>query len=614
MNAIVSCMVMVIPVGKDKLTVEDFDQDSKYLRALEDAAYIAEIEGLAELTALASHPITKFVKDRPFEGCFRINPAISDKYQYFEDIPYIAWTPPLHDHEIPKRLGCGVIQTKGKPLVMTACSRDMSDYAKAIGNHCWTLGCVNCGNAAALRRGAESESRLLSLYDINSRKDGSAEFPRHWVLSPPQILSKEAMQLPETYDALFKYAVQMLKYHGIHSGAVVFHPWRKKKDDSSWYLAPHFHVVSYGWANSKEIWENYAIRDNNGNIITSWILEEIHHGEKIRSVRQTIAYLLTHCGLCSYPRHENRNVRKNKRMHSIPIVDILDVLIDYKGVSKISEIDASDVSEIDFVPLTIKELNTYSESFFKDVKGFNSIYWDIDIDIVDLIEAMDDLEFTDESYIRDEHLVSRVDFESIIKRRLKGYYHNVRWFGDLSTNNVRVFDVYKDKRVRECPVCGTALKIYNGVHDCNPVSAEYTHKSKIRTISDDYDAVVQLYADHKDSLDQSGLTKMDFALAVPACSTPESAGLSKHRPSMSSDEIVVRKMNLMVYFKDDSGGFTPKIMSRVQFAAMKDSGQFTEDEYFVGTGASYPSYVKTQEYSRVSVVQEDNDFEGIETL
>jgi len=563
-------------------SIEDYDIDGKYIRALEQAAYIAEIEGIAELTALSSHPVTEFVKEGRVESVYRLVPATSDKYFFKEDIPYLSWTLPMRDEVISHKLGCGVYSSEKGGMLLTACSRDKSDYAKAISKHCWTLGCANCGNAAALRRGAESEARLLAKFDIDSRKGVPAYYPRHYTISPPQEWAVSMMQLPETYDRMYKFIIQILKDYGFHSGAVVFHPWRlnSKKDEErnpshkegDWRLGPHFHFIVYGKMDS--------VSFHNDSSLKGWVIKEVHPGEKIRSVRQTIAYLLTHAGLCSFPSvefydvegvgdleggYEEFRVYRSKVNDEefdvdFDIVDLMDAMdvCEYSVEGYIRE--QHHATAVDYERLVRNKLKDYFHGF---------VEWNIDFDIVDLMDAMDDCEESVEGYIREQQHVTKIDFEGLVRKQLKGYFHSVRWFGELGTRNLRILEVYKDKRIRSCPECEAKLMIYRGVNDVTPIPAEYMHKSKIRVAGDDYEDVVELYEGHKDSLEKEGRTVMDFALSVPQCSTPESAGLAVHSPSVSPSERVSRNENVFFFMPDACGGFTPIVVRRDEVDMLK---------------------------------------------
>ena len=125
-----------------------------------------------------------------------------------------------------------------------------------------------------MRRGGEAEGRMWSLHDIGVRKNGSAEEPVHIVLSPPQEWALKMMQLPDTYRKMYDKVLRMLKTCGIHSGAVVFHPWRLDDDCKNWRAGPHFHIIGYGWLDSVKLYKK-----------TKWIAEKIHPKEPIRSVR-----------------------------------------------------------------------------------------------------------------------------------------------------------------------------------------------------------------------------------------------------------------------------------------------------------------------------------------
>jgi len=344
------------------MKITDYGNDDKNIEALERGARLAAIEELAEVTALAEHPIIKFIKDRPFEIPSLRLPASRYKLESFlSEIPYMEWTLPLQDHSIPKRNGCGIFFNSNEVPPMKACSLNKEHYARLMAYHCGSLACVICSNHSALLRGAKSEHRLLSLFDINVRKGDGGKMPRHFVISPPQTWASRMVALPETYKSMYRSAVKILKQNGLHSGCIIFHPWREYDDHSGWYISPHFHVLAYGFVpRSKDVYDDLklpgvipASDEDDGE---RWSLIDIHHkaGTHLRSVRHTITYLLTHCGLNSFPTWDM----------DIGFCDILDEMI-------INETE--DIEKIDLEGILMKNMKGkyHAVNWYGDMRNCN---------------------------------------------------------------------------------------------------------------------------------------------------------------------------------------------------------------------------------------------------
>ena len=107
----------------------------------------------------------------------------------------------------------------------------------------------------------------------------------HFVVSPPQEMMKLAMQTYDSYDGVVRYIESQLIECGGIGGDMVFHPWRQRGD--RWELSPHFHCLLFGYIDTRRF-----LRRNPG-----WIIKKIHAKERIKSIRHTMGYLQTHCGL-----------------------------------------------------------------------------------------------------------------------------------------------------------------------------------------------------------------------------------------------------------------------------------------------------------------------------
>ena len=516
---------------------EDFGPDAEYIKQLEINVSNCELEGLAMERALASHPITQYVRDLPFEN-LSLYPAISKEYGYFfkvepfkpkrsrridftkswrksictentkesmyrkneyemdylterlgsdnSEIPYIQWTLPARDTDLSKRLGCGQPITENGKMIFTACSVNKEDYIKLMYKHCWRLSCVNCMNSSAIKKGVEAEGRILSRKDLDLRKIGACDEPAHWVISPPQDWALVMMQLPYTFRKMYEMMIIGCKDHGLYAGAVVFHPWRlndeqaRKRDsalEEGWRAGPHFHVVGYGFVDTEGFRREFK----------GWTLKKLHPNEKIRSVRQTMAYLLTHVGLCSYMRSD---------------IDFEEAVYDLLIPSKRRDI-APEEEDLEW-----SELGIYTEEF-------------------ELLSTS--------SNDPEKHPWDAISlFERWVRNTLRGTFNTVRYFGELSYNKISTVGEYKETHCRTCPTCGASMKLLEGIDDICSRPAEYFHRSKIRTEDKEY--VLQLWNKHRSRLEAEGYTILDFAMNIPQCTTPETQGVQKYAPNMSHEE------------------------------------------------------------------------------
>lgn len=198
---------------------------------------------------------------------------------------YIHWSMPTHDHLRPKEKRCGFVRKPGAGLVHTACPEDPAHFIKGKRMHCWSLGCPECMNDTALKRGVELERRLLAWRALIEKQGGSAGDIGHWVVSPPQDAARSMLQLRSTYDELCRHIEACIQDVGGKAGVMVCHPWRQKSE--SWEFAPHFHILCYGRLDTRSF-----MKANPG-----WIIKKVHPKQRIRSIRHTLAYLFTHMGL-----------------------------------------------------------------------------------------------------------------------------------------------------------------------------------------------------------------------------------------------------------------------------------------------------------------------------
>ena len=194
---------------------------------------------------------------------------------------------PAHDLERPKLKGCGFIRGQSGGIVHTRCPDHPEHFCKGKRNHCWSLRCPDCMNDTALDHGVTVEEQLLAFRELMEGEGEHVGPIGHWVVSPPQEMTKSMMQSYDEFDQLYKFVCDALQVYGATAGVTIFHPWRQQQ---MWNLSPHFHSLCYGRLDTAKFQKDFP----------GWILKKVHPREKIRSIRHTAAYLFTHMGLGLY--------------------------------------------------------------------------------------------------------------------------------------------------------------------------------------------------------------------------------------------------------------------------------------------------------------------------
>jgi len=437
-------------------SLRQWDIDESYIRSLARAEEIAREKEIAVQTALRRHPITDYVLQSPVESpheFLETHPANSD-YDNRGCGRYIEWSLPGADTS--DRNGCGF-----RTSSVVSCVNDRSHYLKAVRLHCWTLTCPDCFNDTCMKRGAQAEKRILAYADLVQRQGGRAPRLSHWVVSPPQEWAVKCMIDPERMPTLKRWLESLLIAHGMLGGYAVFHPWRLS-DSHEWVVGPHFHIIGYGWLDNRAIVHRYP----------GTVVKQVHPGERIRSVRQTVAYLLTHTGIGFFER-DPEDVDLD--------LDFLNRMI--PGVSQGRT--ESDYTEQDYV-----DQASGKGRMVGDISGF--------------------------------------DWQDPVLDRFVGRLDANIWFGCLSQRNIRVFDVYKVRNIRTCTECGSALHMYNSLEDPRGEPAEYVRQSPIFVFATHFSAMREIWLRYKDQLALEGMDVMDFAVRYPQFSCAETMGLEEY--------------------------------------------------------------------------------------
>ena len=476
--------------------LEDFDsrREAFRLRTLQRDFEKAEREGLAIQAALSEHSVVSFVKRLPIES--PLYPAIEylrqskgakaiqerhqegnqeDLEEDLEGIPdqeYIQWCMPARDRERPKDKGCGFIKSKeGRGIVYSACQNDKEHYIKGKRMHCWSLRCPQCMNDTALKRGIKVERQLLFFKELNRKQGVSVGDIGHWVVSPPQDFTKSMIQTKLEYDRLQKHVNDSMQANGSTAGITIFHPWRQKEEE--WEFSPHFHILCYGHIDT-----NKFKKDNPG-----WIIKKVHPKEKIRSIRHTTAYLLTHMGL-------GQSERDPETIDwGLKVMDII--------------IPESSYSEKDY-----KEMSEGKGRMVGDISDFN---W--------------------EKWTRDNLFIE----------------FRPRYWGGASRNNIRNIGTFRQYKIRVCKECGELLRTYDGFDDTTGNYIRYIQDNPVVTFARHANLVRTLFQRYKTRLREEGTSIIDFTRMIQlATSTlelnlPVNNDLIMATPFEEPDEYFLRR-------------------------------------------------------------------------
>lgn len=363
---------------------------------------------------------------------------------------FISWSLPAQDITRPRRKGCGFIRASDGTMVYTACSHDDDHFIRAKRRHCWSLRCPDCMNDTALRSGSRSEERFLAYIHLMMKMGNPRPEPSHWVVSPPQDFVKRAMQTYEGYDALTKYIETQLSMCGGLGGNLVFHPWRQKED--RWVLSPHFHSILFGRIDTKRF-----LRDNPG-----WIIKKVHSRQSITSIKHTIGYLQTHCGVAS--------VEVNP----------------------------------DSVDWDLRILSHFVPGLFS---GGDAGFDDDDYDKASRNEGR---------MVGD---LSDVDWLDWTMRPLSSDMHQ-RYWGVLSSKSIRKVDVYRQYKIRTCSECGSLLRTYDGFSDIKGDYVRYIVDDPVMCFARDAELVKSIFLRYKTQLRSGELTVFDIVECMPLAVCP----------------------------------------------------------------------------------------------
>lgn len=452
------------------------DYDQLNLDELDRAFEMAQIAQKAIDTAISGHSVIKFVKRLPVEPL--TYPAISKNMKRNRRI--ITWSLPGRDHKRALKKGCKFHFTMHSDYV--SCPSEKKHYAKAKKFNCWSLTCPYCLSNTVLKIGADIEPKILAYRHLHIRQGGEDQEPKHWVVSPPQDWAKEIVTDAREYEKLRKKVSDDLQQCGMEAGAMVFHPWRQKKD--RWELGPHFHVIGYGFINT-----DLFKLDNEG-----WLIKLVHSEESIRSVRHTIAYLLTHAGIGVLERSD-KAAALDRRLYRffIPDKDTHEDMCIFKGTADYDKFHAF-VEDIPYCQ------DTYDEEC---PWNLNPDGHDTDIHYSPYLKLFD------------------IDWEEWVKDAYTQKYQSVRRFGRISRDEMKTVTVLSEERPRICPECGSELCTFHGISEDPPEPVRYNHKIPVISFAEHANDMKRLLREKNLDVLHEGNHVMDLVNALPQMFVPD---------------------------------------------------------------------------------------------
>lgn len=529
-------------------TLEEFDKgrDEAAIAALERADDLARtariLEDAAIRAALMTHPVTKFVLSAAVQDTKY--PAISDSYHGLfklitgktartnrharnadgTDVPNMVWSLPGQN----RKTACGVHRSNSGELAVKMCTEEPKHYLKAVSSHCGSLRCRNCMNWTAMLTGVNLEERICTPADIIGRKTGFYDVPKHWAISPPQEWFKRIMQRSDHFSALVDDLVKLLPAFGFYAGVLVVHPWRLSEDGSEWIFSPHFHAVGYGRFDNMGLRAALRFADSRAGGIwnddgqsESWVFNQIHPDEELKSVRHTIGYIMTHAGIGTFD-------------HDVDWIDAAD---------RISIPIESGKGTAAQRAKTIKPYMIEGDAW-KD-----NNFWPEHLDEFDWLKWTED--------------------------QCTGSIPVYRVFGKVS--KVRTVCDFKERVPRVCPDCGAPVGRFDSVLSLQWEPVMYERSSKIRAMSDDVDKAREELDLKRDDLQSVGLDILDAAQKVACCSTPETKGLQEMQRLKTPDEKAARFDRKVAYVPSRYGqGWDPVILSSEGYAYWKRTGELPE--------------------------------------
>jgi len=595
-------------------------RDEVYIRSLEYDFFSEYTRATAEIDALKKHKVAWTVEQGnliPYDIKVEDNngnladlyPAYSENVLFKQkrnrtskqEVQHIDWYLPGQDHESAKFKNCGHVvyiptadvtdrgidhvttfaSNNERTPIITSCEHDHDHYAKAKKHCCYQLSCPRCWNDAALRRAKAAEAKILSHKYLNIKRERTIEQKKadkkdlalgHWVLS--FHVDSGAVNMARTvrgFTKLRDIAKSLMVEAGMKNGAMVFHPWRWSTENKRWEIGPHFHIIGYGWLNTKSFQDKYSPSIN---------LIKVHEHEEIRSTFLTVAYLLTHTGIARIPKRDKdidwskRFVAQMKRFWKAKEIRQCDETSMFKGDTVNDKhlknkpaalMDGSYPVDDNYDQIRLgsysreSDANTFITSFFGEQTKILSGDTSLDDFFRDDDGPFDDSEEfifgPDQSFESATTTLNGFNWKQFVLGAYTQKFQTISYFGAISTKNIRIFGVYKERVRRTCPECNSDMSLY--IHDGSRLRHHedlyYIKTSPMMCRASEYQMIEALYLKYKTDLDDDGHTLLDFARFIPQLVTPED-------------------MNILPWVDEDVAELRRQMCSEVTVHLVKPSG------------------------------------------
>ena len=154
-------------------------------------------------------------------------------------------------------------------------------YAQNRRLTCKRAECPICWDSWLIREASRITERIEKFRMLSQRNGFRSSKPIHVIVSPPKWLWNI------TWTELKKTFRRMVKKAGIVGGDSMFHAFRLSGDGKTWFYAPHFHMIGYGWViNTKKI----SSEDG-------WVIKNKGIRKNSSEVYSTVSYLLSHTAI-----------------------------------------------------------------------------------------------------------------------------------------------------------------------------------------------------------------------------------------------------------------------------------------------------------------------------
>jgi len=154
-------------------------------------------------------------------------------------------------------------------------------YAQNRRLTCKRAECPVCWDSWLIRESSRVTERIEKFRMLSEKNGFRSSKPIHVIVSPHKWLWNV------TWTELKKTFRRMVKRAGIIGGVCMFHAFRLSGDGKTWFYAPHFHMIGYGWViNTKKI----SSKDG-------WVIKNKEIRKNSSEVCSTVAYLLSHTAI-----------------------------------------------------------------------------------------------------------------------------------------------------------------------------------------------------------------------------------------------------------------------------------------------------------------------------